>query len=94
MVNALSSDFDLDVLDQVVTRPVEPAELGAAAVAGLQSHLGQGGLQVHAVDQVTITLDGAGHLLAKVGGTVERVFNGLHGEVSVATVNYLEDISK
>jgi hypothetical protein len=39
-------------------------------------------------------LDGAGHLLAKVGGTVERVFNGLHGEVSVATVNYLEDISK
>ncbi len=87
LVDTLSSDFDLDVLHQVVTGPVQPAELGAAAVAGLQSHLGQGGLQVHAVDQVTIALDGAGHLLAKVGGTVEGVFNGFHGKVSVATVH-------
>ena len=94
LVDALTADFDLHALHQVVARPVQPAELGTAAVAGLQSHLGQGGLQVHAVDQVTVALDGAGYLLAKVGGTVEGVFNGFHGEVSVATVNYLEDISK
>lgn len=49
-VNALTADFDLDVLDQIVAGPVEPAELGARAVAGLQGYLGQSGLQVHAVD--------------------------------------------
>ena len=91
LVDALTADFDLHALDQVVARPVQPAELGTAAVAGLQSHLGQSGLQVHAVDQVTVTLDGASHLLAKVGRTIERVLNGLHGEVGVATVDHLEE---
>jgi hypothetical protein len=43
------------------------------------------------VDQVAVALDSAGHLLAKVRGTIERVLNGLHGEVGVTTVNNLED---
>ena len=90
-VYPLSTDFDFDVLDQVVTRPVEPSELSTRAIAGLESDLRQSGLEVHAVDQVTIALDGASHLLAKVGGTIERIFNGFHGEVGVTTIYNLED---
>ena len=33
LVNALAADLELDALDKVVTDPVEPAELGARAVA-------------------------------------------------------------
>jgi hypothetical protein len=43
------------------------------------------------VDQITVAADGALHLLAEVGGAVEGLFNGFHGEVSVATVHNLED---
>ncbi len=35
LVNALATDLNLHVLDQTVTRPVEPAELGTRAVRGL-----------------------------------------------------------
>ena len=91
LIDALATNLDLDIADQIVTRPVEPAELGARAVRAQQGDLGQSGLQVHAVDQVTIALDGAGDLLAKVRGTIERVLNGLHGEVSVTTIHNLEE---
>jgi hypothetical protein len=36
-------------------------------------------------------LDGASHLLAEVRGTIERVLDGLHGEVGVAAVDHLEE---
>jgi len=34
LVDALAADLELDALDKLVTSPVEPAELGARAVAG------------------------------------------------------------
>jgi hypothetical protein len=43
------------------------------------------------VDQVTIALNGAGHTLTEARGAVEGVLNGLHGEVSVAAINHLEE---
>jgi hypothetical protein len=43
------------------------------------------------VDQITVALDSAGNLLTEVGGTVERVLDGLHREVSVATVHDLKN---
>lgn len=91
LVDLLSADLQVHVVDQVVAHPVQPAELSTAAVAGLQGHLRQSGLQVHTVDQITVAADGALHLLAEVGGAVEGLFNGFHGEVSVATVHNLED---
>jgi len=90
LVDALTTDLDLDVVDEVVADPVEPAELGARAVRVLQGNLRQSGLQVHAVDQITVALDGAGDLLAEVGSTVEGVLNRLHREVGVAAVHHLE----
>jgi len=40
LVDALATDFELYTLDQIVTNPVEPAELGTRAITGLECHLG------------------------------------------------------
>ena len=90
LVDTLSPNLELHPVNQVVPHPVQPAELGTRAVRGGQGHGGQGGLHIHAVDQVTITLDGAGHLVTETGVAVPGVLNGLHGEVGVTTVNKLE----
>jgi hypothetical protein len=74
-----------------VANPVEPAELGTRAISGLELHGGKSGLEVDAVDQVTITLNGAGHLVTKPGISVEGILNGLHCEVGVTTVHNLEE---
>ena len=43
------------------------------------------------MDQITIAGDGAGDLLAPASRAIEGLLDGLHGEVGVATVYYLED---
>jgi hypothetical protein len=91
LIDTLTADLELNLLDEVVTRPVQPTELGTRAIRSGDGHLREGSLEVHAVDQVTVTLDSAGNSLAKARGTVEGVLDGLHGEVSVATVNRLEE---
>ena len=91
LVNALTTDLELHLADKVVANPVEPAELSTRAVRGEELHLGEGGLEIHAVDQVTVTLNSDSHLLTETRGTIERILNGLHGEVGVTTVNNLEE---
>jgi len=91
LVDALAADLQLNPVDKIVTHPVEPAELGTRAVRGLELHGGQRGLEVHAVDQVAVALDRARHLVAETGVAVERVLDGLHREVRVATVYRLEE---
>jgi len=91
LVDALTTDFDLNVLDEVVTDPVEPTKLSARTIRWLELNLRQSRLKVHAVDQITVALDSAGDLLAKVGSTVEGVLNGFHGKVGVATVHHLKE---
>ncbi len=92
LVDALATDLNLHGLDQVVAHPVQPAELSTRAVSGQDGHGGQSGLQIHTVDQITVALDGAGHLLGEVGSTVEGVLDGLHGEVGVTTIHDLKDV--
>jgi len=91
LVDLLAANLEVDVVDQVVTNPVEPTELGAGTIGSRQLHLGERGLEVDAVDQISVTGDRALDLAAEVGGTVERLFNGLHGEVGVATIDDLKD---
>jgi len=90
LVNALSANLELYVVHQVVPHPVQPAELGTRAVTGQQGHLGESGLEVDTVDQVTVALDCASHLASEAGRPVEGVLNGLHCKVSVTTVDHLE----
>ena len=91
LVDLLAADLNVNIVDQIVANPVEPAELRARTVGGVKLDLGERGLEVHAVDEIAVAADRALNLLAEVGRTVERLFNGLHGEVCVATVNDLED---
>ena len=91
LVDLLTANLEIDVVDQVVTDPVEPTELGTRTVRRLENNLGKGGLEVDAVDQIAVAADRALHLATKVGSTVEGLLNGLHGEVSVATIDDLED---
>ena len=90
LVDALTTDLNLNVVDEVVTDPVEPTELSARAVGRLEGNLREGRLEVHAVDQITVALDRAGDLLAEVGSTVEGVLNRLHREVGVAAIHHLK----
>jgi hypothetical protein len=46
------------------------------------------------VDEITVALDSAGDLLAEVRGAVKRVLDGLHGKVSVTSINDLENTEK
>jgi hypothetical protein len=91
LVDALTTDFELNGLNEVVANPVEPAELSTRTVSALEGDLRESGLEVDTVDQITVTLDSAGYTLAEARGTVERVLNGLHGEVGVTTVDNLEE---
>jgi len=43
------------------------------------------------VDQVAVAADRARDTLAEVGRAVKRLFNRLHREVGVTTVNHLEE---
>jgi len=90
LVDALATDLNLNTLDEVVTDPVEPTELRTRAVRRLQRNARERGLEVDAVDQVTVALDRARDALAEARGAVERVLNGLHGKVRVAAVHDLE----
>ena len=90
LVNALTANLKLHVGDEVVANPVEPAELRTRAVRELDSDLGERGLEVDAVDKITVALNRARDLLAEVRGAIEGVFNRLHREVSVATVYNFE----
>ena len=90
LVDALTANFELDVRDEIVANPVEPAELGTRAVGKLELYLWERGLEVDAIDKITVALDRARDLLAEVRGTIERVLNGLHREVRVATVHNLK----
>ena len=91
LVDALATDLNLNVADQVVANPVEPAELGTGAIGRRQLNLGQGGLQVDAVDEVAVARDRAGNTLTEVSNTVKGLLNRLHREVGVATIELLEE---
>jgi hypothetical protein len=92
LIDLLSTDLEVDVVDEVVTNPVEPPELSTRTIRGLEGDLGEGALEVDPVDQISVTGDSALHLAAEVGGSVEGLLNSLHGEVGVAPVDDLEDI--
>ena len=83
-VNALTTDLNLDLLDEDVTEPVQPAE---TLTRGKTTDSGERDLEVNTGDEITIAGNGAGHLAAKVSRTVEGLLNGLHGEVSMTLVS-------
>jgi len=87
-VNALTTDLNLNLLDEDVTEPVQPAETFARSES---RNTGESDLEVHTGDEITIAGNGAGHLAAEVSRTVEGLFDGLHGEVCMTLVSDLPE---
>jgi len=80
LVDTLATDFNFNGLDKLVTSPFGRGGRGTEI-----------SLKVDTVDEITISGDRAGNLLAVVGETVESLFNRFHGEVGVSAVDNLEE---
>jgi hypothetical protein len=91
-VDALATDLNLDLGDELLTGEVEPTGINTAGrtLEGL-ADLGKSHLKVGAVSQITVTGDGASHTATKVGLAIESLFNRLHSEVSVTLVGNLPE---
>jgi hypothetical protein len=90
LVDALTTDLDLNRLNEVVAGVVQPAEFRTRTIRRLELNLGEGGLEIHVLNHITVTGDGARYTLSKVCRAVEGLLNGLHREVGVAAVYNLE----
>ena len=87
-VNALTTDLQLNLVDQAVSDVVQPAE---ALGASVKVNLGEYNLDVRLVHQVGVTVDDSRYALVEVRLSVEGNLNGLHGEVRVALVQNLPE---
>jgi hypothetical protein len=96
-INALTTNLNLNLLEEAVADVVEPAEaLEGARVRegtrrGSEVDLRENNLHVRLVHQIRITIDDRNYALIEVRLTVEGNLNGLHGEVGVALVQNLPE---
>ena len=94
-VNALATDLNLNLRDELLTREVEPTGIDAILVSTAAfkalSDFGQGDLKVSAVSQITVAADSAGHAATKVGLTVKSLFNRLHSKIGVSLVRHFPE---
>ena len=84
-VNTLATDLNLNLRNELLTGEIEPTGIDVTGTQVL-SDFGQGDLKVGAVSQITVAADCAGNTPAKIGLTVESLFNRLHGEIGVSLV--------
>ena len=91
-VDALATDLNLNLRDELLTGEVEPTGInGAVGVLQRLANLGESNLKVSAVSQITITRNGAGHAATEVSLAVECLLDRLHSEVSVTLVGNLPE---
>jgi len=92
-VNALTSNLDLNLGDDLLTNEVQPT--GIDSISSGCSHrlvdLGKSELEVCAVAQVTISGDCACYTATKVSLSRESLLNRLHSEVGMASVRDLPE---
>ncbi len=86
-INALASNLDLNLGDELLTDVVEPT--------GIVGHrlvdLGESHLEVGAVSQISVTGDGAGNTATEICLTREGLLDRLHREVGMASVRHLPE---
>jgi hypothetical protein len=92
-INALATDLNLNLGNQLLTWEVEPTGINTAVIGLLQglTDLGQSDLKVSAVSQITITRNGAGHATTEIGLAVKSLLDRLHSEVGVTLVRNLPE---
>ena len=95
-IDTLSSNFHLNLGDQLLTREVQPAGVDTTTQGGRRDthklvNLGESNLQVGAVSQITIAADGALHAATEVSLTIEGLLNALNSKVGVSAVSDLPE---
>ena len=92
-VNALTTDLDLNLRNELLTGEVEPTGINTVLVGTLHLlvDLGESDLQVGAVSQITVAGNGASDTATEVSLAVKSLLNGLHGKVGVAFVGNLPE---
>jgi hypothetical protein len=85
LVDALTADLELHVLNQGVAHRVHVLMIVISVL------LRKGHLEPHVGHEIAVAADGAGHAGTGLGGAVEGLLDGLHGEVGVAAVHHLEE---
>ena len=92
-VNALATNLNLNLGNDLLTNEAEPAGVNAGTTSGAHSlvNLGENKLKVRAVAQIAVAADCACYAAAEVGLARERLLNRLHGEVCVAAVRHLPE---
>jgi len=101
-INALATDLDLDLRDELLTRIVEPAGrrkiVRVSAVGTARERARDGAvnhrerhLEVRPVREITVARDDALNPATEVGLAVERLLDRLHSEVRVAPVRDLPE---
>jgi len=85
-INALSTNFNFNVVNEVVSWVVKPAgEVGIALVNFRKSNL-----EVCSVGQITVAGNCALNTATEVTASIESLFNRFHSKVGVSAVCYLE----
>uniref|UniRef100_A0A6C0I6K7 Uncharacterized protein n=1 Tax=viral metagenome TaxID=1070528 RepID=A0A6C0I6K7_9ZZZZ len=92
-VNALATDLNLNLRDELLTGEVKPTGINTVLSGGLHLlvDLGESDLQVSAVSQITVAGNGASDTATEVSLAVKSLLNGLHGKVGVAFVRNLPE---
>jgi len=90
-VDALASNLNLHLGDELLTNEIQPAGIHIARSVDSLVDLRKSHLKVGAVSKITVTGDGAGHATAEVSLSGEGLLDGLHREVSVASVRHLPE---
>uniref|UniRef100_A0A6C0IT24 Uncharacterized protein n=1 Tax=viral metagenome TaxID=1070528 RepID=A0A6C0IT24_9ZZZZ len=90
-VNALTTNLDLNLGNELLTDVIQPAGIYGSGTVHCLVNLGKSDLKVCAVGKVAVSADCAGYATAEIGLTREGLFDGLHSEVSVASVRHLPE---
>jgi hypothetical protein len=92
-INALTSNLDLDLGNQLLSNKIEPSGIDSVIASGLHAlvNLRKSHLEVCAVGKVSISGDGAGHTSSKVGLSGECLLDRLHRKVGMASVGHLPE---
>jgi hypothetical protein len=94
-VNSLTTNLNLNLGDKLLTDEIEPAGIDTSRTSSGGNHglvdFRKGNLKVCAVSKISVSGDGAGHTSAEIGLARESLFDGLHGEVGMASVRHLPE---
>ena len=90
-VNSLTTNLELNDLEQSVTDVVQPSESLDECTTVHEVDAWENNLDVGAVHQVGVTVDHRCNTLVEVSLAVEGDFNGFHGEVGMTLVKHLPE---